>query len=286
VIGAVRPNADDYANYGYVADTRAAKGELRPRHLTLDVYSLYREYSTRVNLDDAPELHPFTIDDRAALTGNAECLSHVRFGPLRSEVLKSAPTGKCAYCFQLKASEVDHYLPKEIFGEYSVYAPNLVPSCSKCNRIKSKRYKRENGGRRYVHPYLDPFPHGTSVHLAGTVDMEVSVSVRFTLVKPTEVPESLWLIVQQQFKDLKLLERYSDEAAEEMASMLSAYYAHYDRGGAQELHRQLAIQRDSKRNLYGFNHWWPVLLEALCASVEFCDGGFRNLGSDPGLLAY
>jgi 5-methylcytosine-specific restriction endonuclease McrA len=44
------------------------------------------------------------------------------------------PLEDCAYCFN-DSKELDHFIPIAVGGSH--WAGNLVPSCSRCNRLKS-----------------------------------------------------------------------------------------------------------------------------------------------------
>lgn len=55
----------------------------------------------------------------------------------------------CPYCGFGEISEIDHFLPKSIYPEFSVFYFNLVPSCHICN---SKKGNKKN---ICIHPYLE-----------------------------------------------------------------------------------------------------------------------------------
>lgn len=285
MINAAAPIADDQENYLYVAEHRASKkSEPRPMALMSTVLTLYKEYLSRLGDTDGPGVHPFLPEDAEALTTNADYLTLVRFSNLRKEILMSIPTNKCAYCYQIRAHEVDHYLPKSKFGEYSIYSPNLVPICTVCNRKKLNRYRRVGGGRRFVHPYIDTLPDSSTRYLTGTVVIKTSVVVKYQLARPDGINDEFWAIIENHYKDLDLLSRYEVEATEEMMLMLNAFYAYYERGGVDMLRGELSTLKDSREIIYGVNHWWTTLYQLLVNSEEFCDRGFTALGSDPGRL--
>ncbi|NJK31775.1 MAG: hypothetical protein HC927_04760 [Deltaproteobacteria bacterium] len=62
----------------------------------------------------------------------------------------------CLFCDISPAEGVDHYLPKEDYPEFSLYANNLIGACSSCNSTKLKDGWRDvDGGRAIFHPYHD-----------------------------------------------------------------------------------------------------------------------------------
>lgn len=283
MIGATRPTADDGANYAYVAALRMTEGETRLEALMPVVLDLYQSYVDRVMATGGAVPHGFSDADHDILKSNADYLRRRYFGSLRGAILAAGPTNKCPYCYQFRASQVDHYLPKAHFGEYAIYASNLVPICGKCNGIKLNRYQRSGGGRRYLHPYFDQLPMNSTPFIAAKLSIGSSVIITFHIVRSPEMSDELWDVLSTHFTDLDLGTRYMEEATETMMTMLSSFYTHFARGGAEEVHDQLTIEKRSKENWYGPNHWWPVTLGVLAESQEFCDSGFKILGPDPEL---
>lgn len=284
MINAVRPQADDEENYRVVARHRKNKGEARPEQLESVVFSLYGEYQNRLSAVGGPFSNTTLSDsDHEVLRENSNHLTLVHFGALRGSILAACRTRKCPYCYQLNASQVDHYLPKAHFGEYSIHAPNLVPICGKCNGKKLNRYTRVGGGRRYLHPYFDFIPTSINQILVAELSVDSAITIEFDIARPNGLSDEIWQMLCTQFADLDLRTRYMEEATEMMMSMLGSYYAHHARGGATELAIQLRIEQNSKTSMYGRNHWWPVTLSTLAASPDFCDLGFMALGPQPDL---
>ena len=60
---------------------------------------------------------------------------------------------RCPYCGINTADTLDHYLPKELFPEFSVNAANLIPCCGRCNLLKG--VDSPTASTRVLHPRLD-----------------------------------------------------------------------------------------------------------------------------------
>lgn len=60
----------------------------------------------------------------------------------------------CPFCGGDGARTIEHYLPKECYPEFSVFSPNLMPSCGTCNQ---KRNEQNSYGApiKLFHPYFD-----------------------------------------------------------------------------------------------------------------------------------
>lgn len=52
---------------------------------------------------------------------------------------------------------LDHYLPKDIFPEFSITLVNLFPMCDICQGAKGVKIKDDEGKRLFIHPYFDNF---------------------------------------------------------------------------------------------------------------------------------
>lgn len=279
MIPATRYSADETANYKVVGDHRANKGEHLANHLWPEVEPLYDTYVNRLREPNGPYEHGFSQDEQNTLEANASYLSLTHFVELRGKILKAAG-GNCAYCNNYSADEVDHFLPKSRFGEYSIYSPNLTPICTPCNRKKGNRYRQIGGGSRYIHPYFDPLPKTTPFVLC-TVTVAKTILTNFTIELPPDTPAPVILAAEVQFEDLKLAAMYNSEATKEIMGRLGSFYTYYRRGGAGSLESYLDVDARSTRCTFGANHWLPLTLRALANSLEFCNGGFRLLGVDP-----
>ena len=57
-----------------------------------------------------------------------------------------ASPGRCAWCEDSEAGEIDHIRPKALYPEQTFAWPNLLRACSGCNRFKSDRFALVDGG--------------------------------------------------------------------------------------------------------------------------------------------
>jgi hypothetical protein len=281
MIGATETLAADVANYRYVAAEQKSKGNLRAHALEARVLELYLTYMDRVMDKGGPRVDPVISKiDQKELEKNADYLTRVRFKSMKEAIKNSTRWKKCPYCYQINATEVDHYLPKSKFGEYAVYAPNLVPICRTCNGKKLAKYTHPEGGRGFLHPYFDKLPDKPDLYLAASISVGTSVIITFMVVQPVSMAEEIWKIHRHQFAELDLAARYAEDSVETVTGMLSALEEYYSNGDAANVSSYLRLEYKSKERIYGPNHWWPVLLNALASSNEFCDGGFKVLASN------
>lgn len=279
MINACATATTDVDNFLHVACEEKSKGKLvADTHKLRITTTLFDAYLDRVMDKAGPKVDSIiSKEDQKELEKTDYYLKLAYFRDVRTSILKSARTTKCPYCYNLKATEVDHYLPKSKFGEYAVYSPNLVPICKTCNGKKLSKYMRHGGGRRFLHPYYDKLPALPVHYLAATVTVNHSVLIAFKLVRTAEMSDEIWTIFSHQFTELDLASRYTDDAVEMINTMLLSLRDHFRTGGRAHVAKQILIEQASKERVYGLNHWWPVTLGALAASNKFCDGGFNIL---------
>jgi hypothetical protein len=79
---------------------------------------------------------------------------------LLGEMLDTLPAANrdlCPYCSLDTNPELDHFLPKAKYPEFSLHARNLFPICGPCNRRKLNRIRSIPGGERYfLYPRSEP----------------------------------------------------------------------------------------------------------------------------------
>ncbi|OWV86850.1 HNH endonuclease signature motif containing protein [Rhizobium sp. R693] len=69
--------------------------------------------------------------------------------------IREMQLASCPMCGSLSTGDLDHHLPREEFGEFSVMRANLVPACTHCNSSsKGVKFKGDTP-QRFIHPYFD-----------------------------------------------------------------------------------------------------------------------------------
>ncbi len=63
----------------------------------------------------------------------------------------------CPYCNLDSTYQLDHFLPKSEYPEFSLYGPNLLPICGRCNQIKLNSIVTPEGHRIFLIPSDDEF---------------------------------------------------------------------------------------------------------------------------------
>lgn len=184
----------------------------------------------------------------------------------------------CCLCGLRATSELDHYLPKQLFPEFAAFTVNLIPACGVCNKRKDQVYKTPLGDPAFIHAYLDQLPN-SEPYLQATLKLDEGVIPSFEIVQPAGLPDETYRVLASQFVHFQLDTVYAEEAVEllhEKREAIEDYSAECGPAGVKKYLRREA--RSTSRH-FGLNHWKPATLSAAAESADFCSGGFRLLSS-------
>lgn len=117
----------------------------------------------------------------------------------------------CPYCGFGEISEIDHFLPKSIYPEFSVFCFNLVPSCHICNSKKS------NKNNICIHPYFEDIK-----------DIDKMLRAEFKLENESLVcyyhkQKNIPIIVEKHIDTFDILNRYKEKASIYMNNKIKIY---------------------------------------------------------------
>jgi hypothetical protein len=71
----------------------------------------------------------------------------------------------CPVCGSSTTGDVDHYLPRIAYPEFSIMRANLVPSCTHCNSGVKGSYVKGAKPERFIHPYFDDWADKAIWHI-------------------------------------------------------------------------------------------------------------------------
>jgi 5-methylcytosine-specific restriction endonuclease McrA len=239
--------------------------------LVFDAYRQYSACAADVTVLAAADTTPATSPD---LTGNYDS-GGTETRRLRAQLLANNAGGKCAMCGRGTATTLDHYLPKQLFPEFSVLPLNIVPSCWDCNHKKGFSYRRASA--IFLHSYLDSVPHDVRFLFARVEVLDSAVAFEYWVDPPDELG-ALVDRIRDHFESLDLAAAYSVEAlheANERRQELRRLYEASD-DDPEAIREYLWHEADSVAGDKGENHWRFVALDALAESADFCAGGFLS----------
>jgi hypothetical protein len=172
----------------------------------------------------------------------------------------------CPMCSTTLPNTHDHYLPASSFPEYSVHPLNLIPCCSTCNSIKDDGWLDDHDRRLYLHLYSDFLPECVFLRVSLLHEQHAAgVGASFSLHRPPDIAPSDWSIIESHFKNLHLIERYTEQSNDEIAEILADCGAFLIEGGRNAA-RFLERRASERASTYGENNWRVVLMRELAKS--------------------
>ena len=188
-------------------------------------------------------------------------------------IFNSSPYGICPLCGQGKIFTLDHYLPRSRYAHFSVLPINLVPSCRDCNSAKREQFP-STAVEQTFHPYFDNVEGERWLFCELTI--QGGVSLNYYVGPPEAWPEEKVSRAIRHFEVFKLRQAFATFAAGELTTVKHRLRTLYDRGGAQLVADDLALEWMSSQQV-SLNSWKTVAYEALAESEEFCAGGFEQI---------
>lgn len=190
------------------------------------------------------------------------------------EVYKKCKSN-CPYCGDRKIDELDHYVPKETYAEFTLYPPNLIPICNKCNKKKTYKFINKNTERQFINYYYDKIENLYFITLElqyNSKDIENSTHVTYHLelnrIKDLKLKE----VVNNHFDNLDLLERYEESATNEITHLVEVF-SNQSCKDIIELRKICYHSMEGERNTllknFGVNNWKYILYEKIMSSKFF-----------------
>ena len=270
----------DSPRYVYVTCAQSASDlDVRGRLIaqTDIIESIANDYNHKAQTQDLYVILPNEChNDEAVLAGvtkkelkalySTQMLNNRAPRAIYDSILARAPLGRCPFCGIGQASTLDHYLPKAVFPQLAVVPVNLVPSCKDCNHGKNAALATDREAQ-VLHPYYDHGHYISDQWLIAEIRPTSPETVVFSVAPPGHWSDFSKHRVQAHFTDFKLGERYSIEAANELAEKASLLeYFHQDLG-IDALLNLLSSEANSSFN-NNPNSWQTALYQALLRKLK------------------
>lgn len=187
---------------------------------------------------------------------------------IKERIKKDMPDAiqeKCPYCMLSEPNTLDHYLDKGTFPEYSVYAKNLVPCCSRCNNLKGSKFLCDNGKRMFISFYFDEIPQYSFLKIYIGIKNNIPYVEQLALIfeEEKEVNE----IIEMHYAELKLFERYKLPISNRLSSLLYELKS-YDGYSVDKLKEVIELRIQITAKIYGNNFWETCLYRSVLENEE------------------
>lgn len=154
----------------------------------------------------------------------------------------------CPLCGAALADELDHYVPRESYPEYSIHIQNLIPLCHDCNHKKGVKWlDGANQRRLFFNAYFDQLSMQRLFHVNVSIRNDFPY-VNVDLVSNSEITSlEMWREASTCY-ELDLPMRYSENANYKIRTETSKIFTDYQClryyfGSVQDFW-------DTKRNIY------------------------------------
>ncbi len=177
---------------------------------------------------------------------------------------------ECPYCGGIGVPRnLDHYLPKAHFPQYSVFPYNLVPACRDCNYDGKSNAFAIRPGDQIIQPYLDNDQffleqwvfanyHSGSTNESGYFEYYVNPPEKWCVIDKERV--------RKHFDCFDLSRRYAIHAAKELSNALRQIMRLEPTGpGNEEINNMLHIEIEA---IPFVNHWRRIMYQALMKEFE------------------
>lgn len=248
-------------NADYETRLKTNKTYINTRYLTFQTNKNKLENittSTIIDEDDKKAIHTsFTSSFQKNIKSNA-----------LKQVYEEC-RGVCPFCGTGKLEEVDHYIPKEHYPEFTLFPLNLIPICNKCNKKKSDKFIDGSNGRMFINFYTDDMDSVDFLSVTITfnpTDVKKSTKIKYTADFSLITDTYLQKIVKHHYKELDLIKRYEEAANEEISDLESTYSNQddNDENGIKNAAKRAVIGERNKRLRYiGKNDWKHLLCKKL-----------------------
>lgn len=219
----------------------------------------YDEYDLKFNANDLIQItrSNWSEEEKEALIylyeSNSRIVSNlkVEIKETQDEHLRQI----CPNCGILPALEVDHYVPKELYPDFSIYSRNLIWSCKTCNG-KKLQYWKEATYRGIINFYIDDIPSFNFLGCKVTSNKGILKASFF--IKEHKLTNHPNII--KHFDRLKILDLYRDHIPTKLGEIIADLKVYKDEIDERKVKRILLKQYLERRNSFGINDWKVCIL--------------------------
>jgi 5-methylcytosine-specific restriction endonuclease McrA len=254
---------------------------LPPYNLTEDEVAVavtrYDQYDGKLGLahpDLLTSVHGAELE-QAIHNAYLQVQEGARLQEFRQRLILAAPL--CPYCGSPAVTDLDHYLPRSKYRDFSIYGANLIPSCHPCNNVKRAFAPEDEAELSLVHPYFDKFPEEPLLEVEATIAENGGLVSTLLVPNPDGASDAdLRARAQFQIEKFELNARLVEAINVFLSDFETAIEEMYEVGGPEKVADFLQRTAIRKAKRLGLNDWRPRLLHALADNDQFCDGGFRQ----------
>lgn len=182
------------------------------------------------------------------------------------DALLNSALEECPFCGGIGTPRnLDHFLPKAHFPQFSVLPTNLVPSCLDCNLAEKHHTYSLRPEDQIIQPYIDRkhlFSEQWVFAKFNTDDINEPGEFEYFVNPPVHWIEIDKHRVKSHFDNFNISSRYSKQAARQLKVVLSQIHRMQYRGvPREEIVNDLLVP--GMESAPFINHWQRVMYQAL-----------------------
>lgn len=183
------------------------------------------------------------------------------------DAIKNEASGECPLCGGLGFPEnLDHYLPKKQFSQFSVLPLNLVPACRDCNMGAKGQAYAVKADDQAINPYESATHFFDEQWIYARYDptnTDEPGVLAYYVNPPEHWSESDKARVHFHFDTFELARKYSVKAAQELPFVLRQIQAWIDRNISYDDIKELLFVPVIDSSPF-INQWKRCMYQALC----------------------
>ncbi|MCH9660025.1 MAG: HNH endonuclease [Bacteroidetes bacterium] len=184
-----------------------------------------------------------------------------------------AANEKCPFCGGIgRPKNLDHFLPKAHYPQFSVFPLNLVPACRDCNMDGKGNIYATSAEEQVLHPYLDNDRFFNEQWIFARVIQSDPCVLEFYVKPPECWDDTAKSRIKKHFKSFDLADRYGIQAAEELSILIDQRKEFMCAYSPDDFGMHLRSIANSP-SLF-VNHWRKVMHQALAGDTWFCSNKF------------
>ncbi|WP_338517461.1 HNH endonuclease [Alteromonas gracilis] len=179
--------------------------------------------------------------------------------------LMVAANDHCPFCGGIgRPRNLDHYLPKALFPQFSVSPENLIPACRDCNMDGKADAFARVAGDQVLHPYLDneKFYNEQWISATCSIDFDHIGVIEYKVTPPGHWSDDDKSRVKTHFESFDIAKVYSREAATRITTFATQIRQLLELGITEDEAKSI-ILIPAIDNAPFINHWERLMCLAL-----------------------
>jgi len=165
----------------------------------------------------------------------------------------------CPNCTLTDCNQLDHYIPKSEFPEFSANPRNLMQCCSICNQKKLDRWLK---GKQpiFLNLYLDELPQEQYLFVETTLMNGVPL-FKFKIENKSNINPELFSKIESHYKELDLCNRFAERVDKEISELILEYSSALKEKISSDIFWKIKCNyAEKEQKTKGYNYWRSIFV--------------------------